>query len=647
MKALRRARRRGLVAGLALIAAASATLVDRGGAKVRVARAATALPKGVALQASVDRTEVGVGELVGYTIKVVTTVSGLRASVATTGKTPGFVVVGGPFTGVNSFSSQQGFGGPITERTELSTTYQLRAKDLGEHVLGPGQMQIGGVSYDAPSVKIKVVSRPTAPIPGLRGRLPPPPPLDDDPEDSPVPDRFEPVDPAAKLDAPPTGPAERQVFARMVVEPKAPVVGQAVVVKTFVYARVPISLDPPQARSYPDFAAIPLTDYDKQPHPITLAEETWKYLQVQGTAAFPLRTGALTIGAVSIDIAHGLRAEQILAPALSVDVKEPPAEGRPADYVLGDVASGLGVSSELSPRESADGHAVLTVRLSGEGRLDNLDPKLPSAAGVAFTRTSDDVKASVHRGRVLGRRTLVYDVAATRAGELPLGEVRAVVWDPNKSSYVTIGSPLGALKAKVAAPAPAASTSAEPRLELPPPRSEPGARGDGATIADRAWTWGVVATAPLLVLATQGLARMAGSLRRRGAARREDPLVKVKGALKAARTADRAGDAKGAAAACVRALELALEAATDGAVRARGMTTSELEARLSDEGMEPPLAARVTEATSALQAARFAGERGPETEQIEALVRAIGAFGATRAALQAEPEPPTRGRRGR
>jgi hypothetical protein len=641
-----RARRRGAAFVLATLGASALAMGDlpRHALHAPLARAATPLPKGVQLDAATDASEVGVGGLVQYSITISTTVSGLRVTGLSPGKMPGFVLVGGPFQSISSFSSQQGWGGPVVEVNKLTATWQLRAKDVGEHLLGPGELQIGTTKYTTPAVKVTVLApgaratpktMPT--VPGWPGRVPPAPPSDDEPADSPVPDRFEPTDPAAKLDAAPTDPGERQIFTRLVAVPKSPVIGEQIVTKLFVYARVSARVgDDPQARNYPDFATHPIPEFDHQAHRITLGDETWSYKQMQETAAFPLKTGTLTIGAVDLDVEIGLRGQRIKSPPLTIEVREPPNEGRPTDYVLGDVASDLTIESEVAPRETSDGHAVLTVRMAGAGRIEQLEPKLPAIAGATLRRTSDAGKSELRGARVVGTRTLTYDLSATRAGEIGLGDVRAVVWDPARSSYVTVRSPLGTLKATKAAEMTAAATgSAEAKLDLPGPRLEAGPRGDGTTLADRGWTWGVIASAPLLVLAAQGTARALGAARKRGAKRREDPQVQAKAALKAARASERAGDAKGAAGACIRAIELAVEAATGGGVRARGMTSSELRARLADEGMDGALAERVADATGALQAARFAGEQGPSVEAIDALVRAVGAFGDTLAERRA------------
>jgi hypothetical protein len=622
-----RAWRSRLLAAL-IVMAASVAGRPSSPTSVRSASAATPLPTGVRLEASVDRAVVAVGQAVNYTIKLSTTVSGLRASVATTGKTPGFVVAGGPFTGISTVSTQQNFG-PTTEVTELTTTYQLRARELGEHVLGPGQMRIGTVTYDAPSVKItvgvpsKVAPAPMPPL-GLRGRPSMPNLLDDEPAEPPLPERFEPSDPAAKLDAPPTDPQERIAFARLVASPASAVVGQAVVVKAIVYRRVRVGFGAGQAASFPDFAMIPLPDDQQEFRPITLGTETWEYAVAQRHAAFPLKAGRLTISGFELGMqGHPAGIDRLVAPPLVIDVTEPPDQGRPAEYRVGDVASNLTAQSELAPRITPDGHAVVTVRLTGVGRLDHLDPIMPSGGSVTFTKTSEETKTETRGAQVIGSRTVVYDAAASRVGAIELGLARVLVWDPATSRYATATSALGSLTARVAVVPTAPSANAEPKLELPPPRTDPGERGEGTTIADRSWTWLLVAGAPLLVLSAQGAAKAARSMRKRVVAHREDPTTRAKQALREARALEEKGDEQGAAGASVRAIELVVEAATDGAVRVRGMTGAELRARLPEHGIESTVAERVASTLAALETARFAGGRGPRASEVAALVDAI------------------------
>lgn len=612
---------------------------------VRSASAATPLPTGVRLEASVDRAVVGVGQTVNYTVKLSTTVSGLRASVAAAGKTPGFVVTGGPFTGISTVSTQRGFG-PTTEITELTTTYELRARDLGEHVLGPGQMRIGTVTYDAPTVKItvvvpsKVVPAPMPPL-GLRGRPTIPSLPDDEPPEPPLPERFEPADPAAKLDAPPTDPQERIAFARLVASPAPAVVGQTVVVKAIVYRRLRVGFAAGQAASFPDFAMVPLPDDQQELRPITIGTETWEYAVAMRHAAFPLKAGRLSITGFELGMqGHPAGLDRVVAPPLVLEVTEPPTEGRPSEYRVGDVASSLGVQSEVAPRITPDGHAVVTLRLAGIGRLDHLEPLMPSGGGVTFTKTSEETKTETRGAQVIGRRTVVYDAAASRVGAIELGVARVIVWDPATSRYATATSALGSLTARAAVAPTAPSANAEPRLELPPPRSDPGERGEGATIADRAWTWLFVAGAPLLVLSAQGAARAARSMRRRVVAHREDPTTRAKQALREARALEAKGDEKGAAGAAVRAIELVVEAATDGAVRVRGMTGAELRTRLPEQGFEAALAERIASTLNALDTARFAGGPGPRVSEVAALVDAVAKAmtpGAPTARAASEP----------
>ncbi len=638
MIATRRGRRRGRGWRLAaLIAAttplAATSLFDLGG--VPSAEAAGASGK-----AEVDGATVGIGDVLEYTLTVTSSGDDSPARNPTPGSTDGFTLVKTTTSTQHSFSFGGGGG---KSSVSVTVRYRLRAEKLGVHTLGPGRMYVDGVPVKTPAVTVNVVpagkapkAKPAAPDPFTDDSFfggDPPQPVDEPP---PTPN-IAPVDPLAAVDSLPTDPAERTIFVRIVPATRRPVVGEQVTTKLFVYTLHPPRLAVKRPPTFPDFATIDLGHIDSEWHPMTIGGQHWAYAAAAGYGAFPLKTGSLTIGAAEVEYADPFApsgGHDLASNTVSLEVIEPPLDGRPPGYVLGDVASDLHVLAELTPRLVVDGHAVLTLRMRGNGRLDGLRAVLPSPAGVTWTPTGDEAKTEVDGTAVRGARKLVYDLAFETPGDYELGDAAFHVWDPQKKTYASPSASIG--KARVTkAVAPASSTEAAgPIDKLPDVRHELGAGGEGSSLADHTWTFGLIAGMPLAVVLAQGGVAFARRSLRKRAATKERPESLAEMALAEARDAEKRGDVPACAAASTRAIDRSLEAATG--LRSRGLTTSELTRGLGEAGVEDALGTRIIEALASLEAARFAGAGMPTVAEVSRIVGALHEL-ARRAASSEAP----------
>jgi hypothetical protein len=592
-----------------LVAAVVATTTTR-------ANAATPIT-----EARVDRTKVGIGDVVGYDL-VIRSDGELDATDVKPGKIDGFELVTRQIAPRQAIDVRNGV---ITRSNSITVTYRLRAKTLGAHVLGPGAFVIRGRNMPTPAVRIEVVPAASAP--------PPPParrprgfvdPFDDlffqDEPEPPPPEP--PVDPLARIEAAPRG--ARAFFVRLATTERQIVVGAQLTVHTIVYARQPPKVNVKRPPGFSEFRAIALGPQDDRWHPITIGGDPWHYAVIEASAAFPLRVGALeiaptTIQTTAMDLFGGGLERDWDSDVLQIEAIEPPAEGRPIGYQLGDVVSGLEIAAEVPGRVVKDGHALVTLRMKGAGRLDPLRPILPTPAGLAWTTTSDETRTSIDGKTVRGQRKILLDAKLERTGAIDLGEVAVQVWDPERASYVTARAPLGRVEVETAAVAPPGE-EASALATLPPPRGRVGARGEGATIADRAATWIFVFGAPALVgLAQLAIARGRDARRRRAVAD-DSPAAQARAALAEAKRATDPASALG------RALDRALEDATG--IRARGLTRSERRRALERSDLPTELRDAVERALDALEASRFAGDRAPTVAEIAPLVDRLLARGA-------------------
>jgi hypothetical protein len=591
------------------VRAAPVTRVAKGKAKARG-------------EAHVDRPVVGVGDVVLYSIGVVTTDDAPSASAPAPGKIDGFESLG------SSTSTQQAIvmrGAGVERTTTITVTYRLRAKTMGAHVLGPGRITLDGEPVAMPKVAIEVVAAGTAPAPK---KAPAKDPFDDlffdePPEPPPQPKEVAPADPMAAVDTVPTDPIDRHTFVRLAVDESKPIVGAQVTAKIFVYRRRPVHIDGiKHAPGFADFHVVELEKPEEDWHSLTIGGEMWEYARLKAFAIFPLRTGTLTIAPAEIEMRQMMgmgvmsgKEEDHSTNELKLAATEPPSEGRPAGYSVGDVASSLDAVAEINPRVVVDGHAMLTVRLRGLGRIEKIRPVLPTLVGAKFTQTGDDARTTLDGFMVRCARKISYDVAVDRLGDLDLGDALVNVWDPAKKSYLTVKAALGSVR--VEALPPRSSESAN-ELQLPPPRTDEGPSGEGSSIADRAWTWCLVGGAPLAVLVLQGGAALARRTRRRVGEARETPASHAKRALGEARSCERRGDDKGACTALMRAIDRALEAASG--VRSRGVTRGELSRALDGSTLPRELALEATDMLHALESARFAEAERPSLDACRSLV---------------------------
>ncbi len=562
------------------------------------------------VHSQVDRTIVGVGELLRYSVIIKATGGDdVEVSSVTPGKLDGFDVVTKQSMPTDSMII---VNGKVQQVSSFTVTYLLRAKTVGVHMLGPGRFVVGGKALTTPTQKVEVSA--TAP---KRPRDPFHDFFDDEPEPPPPPPETKPgppSDPLARVDE----PEDPIFFARVVPHRKQAIVGEQITLKLFVYAREPPKVFVKRPPVLPDFRHVPLGGVDKVWQKITIGDDIWQYGTLEAFAAFPLKAGKLSIGPAIVETVR----DQAFGKQVQVDVEtketeieavEPPLEGRPAGYVLGDVVADLEVAADVAPRTVTDGHALITLNMKGKGRLDPLRPHLPTPPDVIWTTTGDETRTRIDALTVVGDRKLQIDAKFDRAGDFDLGEAVMYVWDPKRESYATVRAPLGKVHVDKPADATALPGAAAPAL-LPPPRGREGKRGEGSTIADHTWTWGLVFGAPLSVLAVHAGVSAARRRRERERERAVDPGAQARAALAEARTGDRI-------AGCMRALDRAIEAATG--IRPRGLTKTELARALAESKLDAALRDEVLRAFDRLDSARFAGGDAPSIDEVEKLVERV------------------------
>lgn len=508
------------------------------------------LQGGPSLTASVDRDHVAVGDEVVLSIRAVShSVEPLQVTLAPMN---GFEIIG------------------RSEQTEVSMTngpnrtttleVQLRALRPGVWALGPVRARQGQEILQTGALKVTVAAGPgtstaTTLSPRVRRVL----------ERAPPPSR--------------PGKAALSVLT----SDDTVYVGEQVDVVTAAWfprdlrsqLRRPPTLQPPSAEgvwSYP------------QPVPPGIAASrrvggTWYDLFVMHQVVFPLVPGTLNVSTASLRYSVPVamqffsQEEQFTLESnpVSLTVRPLPEAGKPAGF-SGAVGRDVSIARTVRPAAGRAGEALnVDVAVSGRGNVALWPaPELTWPAGVrAYVDKVDDQLATT-AGMLGGSKTFRNLVVPDSAGALALPALRYPYFDLDTRSYRVATAPAAMV---TVAPAPEAATA----RALPPPLLTPG----GAPIAERiaqgvpAWLWALIAVLPPLGAAVV-LVR---------SRRRVNPP---------ARRADPAG--------ADRRLHAALRALVPDVDRYSGQA---LLSALRAAGVEPGLAARVTEAREAYLAACY------------------------------------------
>lgn len=581
------------------------------------------------LRASLDSADVAVGEPFTLTLSA-TVQSGAPSPSDPRLSPPAGLSASGP--SISTQTSISIVNGRVTQSTGFSATFRLVASREGTYRIPGPSIAWNGSRISTTPLTVTVHSGPPRRAPsrpnpfdpfGMFGQLPN---LFDTPQPQ-APSAPE-APPELHLDVAP----DPTVFLRAIADKTTAVVGEQVTLTTWLYSRGRIDWTDVHEPALADFLRRDLLSPTAEPEVrgLLIGGVPWRAQAVFRSAIFPLRTGDLDVGVERASIlgaGHGsgarggvLRESQ----PLRIHVGEPPAQGRPPGYQVGDVGR-YALSATVEPRAIEQGGAVaVTVTLSGTGNVPNA-VRLPVQTGVEWLDPQTHESFDVNEGKVRGSRTLTYLVRVKTKGTLDLGEVTLPYWDPDRRAYDVARASLGS----VAVTPSHGVQASEPVGPRDPFAGIAGVRKalgpvDAAArpFTDSRWFWLGIFGAPLAVAVGSAGLHGVGSLRRKLAERKASPEAALDRALAEARAARAAGDARGAAAAIDRAMYVSIEAATG--LKARALMLDEVPDALTARGVDDALAARVREVLGGTEAVRFLPDEAPPLDRLIDEARAIG-----------------------
>lgn len=564
------------------------------------------------IHASVDSNEVELGDSVIYTVEA-TSKTSEAPSDPKIGSNAGFTVVE---SGASPTHMVQIINGRASESHGLTAQWRLRADRLGSFTIGPGTVAYQGQRYTAQALKVNVVSpgqgRPKArnrdpfggrggnPFDPFRGLFPPD---DDQQQDDPFGGIA--LDPKYAM---PT-PRAPVAFLHSTIDKQHAVVGEQVTLSVYLYEdlheRQGRPSDVHEATATEFVKRSLLTDESRAilVGNASVGGKPWSVKLVRKSALFPIKAGRLAIDPMSLTLPQarvGLRESE----SLLVDVVEPPVNGRPAGYQLGDTGD-FSLSATVTPR-SIDQHGAVGVNLElrGTGNIPST-LAMPEIQGVEWLEPQTrDQLGPVTQEIYGGTRTFNYVARIQKDGQVDLGEVRLPYFDPKTHAYQIARASLGIISVAKADGRDAGADVTEPMLaNLPAPRSSLEGNAAQSFITEKPVYWGALFGSPLVCV----LALVFGDAVRRAREKRanaspsHEKLAKDRRAE--AEAAVKGTDGKAAAAAIARAVEAEVLALHE--VNLRGTSATNAERELVEAGVPEATAKELLAIVAECESARF------------------------------------------
>jgi len=502
-----------------------------------------------------------------------------------------------------------GFGSGVQKESSIANIYVLRPRAAGTYEFSPAVAKVDGKIYR--SEPLTLVIRPSTG------------------------DARDPSNPASAPDSSPgadlTGARyDPRAFLRTVVEPTEVYFGQQVNITVYLYTRIRLA---PQSvvPSKPSMDGFwvhedPITSL--QFETVSVKGQQYRAYPIQRSAAFPQRSGELTIGPPKIAFDAGTgnffdapqRIERVGVP-LTVRVKPLPPPV-PANAVLGNYA----IDARIDRRAVKTGDAVtLRVNAGGVGNVNDLRIDLPPIAGVRTLQPAIRDQQRLTNGQLSGTRSWEWILIAESPGTHRVPPIELHFFDPDTETYQAARTPALTFSATGATKAP------EPTIQPvdAPPKPSTATFGpirvysaltrDRTPVRDRGWFAWLLALPPALFVLLWLGAAVSRHRERRGTTA---SAVQRK-LIREAESALQAGDPRAFYDRIVASITHALDARLNESVA--GLPHTQLLARLGAEGFDDDLNQRLINELEGADFARFAAS-GVNRDEMERCLKRTSAI---------------------
>lgn len=438
---------------------------------------------------------------------------------------------------------------------------------------------------------------------------------------------------------------DNEAFLRTVVDKVEPYEGEQVTATIYLYTRHNLQQVPAvQAEASTDgFWVQDLLSATRSLEPtrqVIKGRGYWVYV-LRRFAVFPLRSGELTIGSMSLTLTRdglfdlfdpnrGPAALDRKSVPVLVRVKPLPTENKPN----GPIAVGnFEVKTALDRAQVATGDAVtMTATIRGTGHLGAIKLPDPNVKGLQVLQPEVHDLTESPKDRVLSTRSFAWLVVPKAPGSYQLPAVSLDTFDPATSTYKRISSealtltaagsaPAGTIDPKAAEPEESAERAAEDAVAWPPLRTHTELQRKAATLASHAYYPALLLAFPLLWIVFAFGPSAVARMRARGAGGAEQIALKnAQRRLGDAHKALNSQDAKRFHADIAAALNAALEVRLGENVT--GLTQSQLRGILAERGMPTQLTTQLGEVLSQCDFARFSSAKVSAADMQRLLAKA-------------------------
>lgn len=498
-----------------------------------------------------------------------------------------------------------GFGKGVQMESSLANIYILRAAVPGSYEFKPAVAKVDGKTYR--SAPLTLVVHPGAG--GAKGG----------PDSATAPN--------AAVDSELSGARyDERAFLRTVVEPDEVYIGQQVNVTVYLYTRVRLSPQSviPTKPSMDGFWVHddPITSLQAQA--VSVMGANYRTYVIQRSAAFPQRSGELTIGPpkVAFDVGGASlfdapqRVQRTGVP-VTVNVKPLPQPG-PANAVVGRYT----IRAWLDRTEANTGDAVtLRIDATGVGNVQDLRIDLPPIVGVRTLQPAIRDQRRTQQGKLSGTRSWEWILIAEAPGEHTVPPMEVHFFDPDAEDYGSVSTPALTFTASGAAKPP------QPVIEPVDARPKPRAAAfgpirvysaltrDESPVRERRWFAWMLAFPPVLFV----LVMLGADIARRRERRSTTAGAVQRQLVRDAQNALHADDPRSFYDQIVASVTHALDSLLGEPVG--GLPHTELRTRLVAEGLDDDLVQRVINELEGADFARFAASGVSKEEMDRCLQR--------------------------
>jgi len=377
----------------------------------------------LSLTASVDRTEVGLGETLDLTVSVHGENIGDVPS-PTLPELPDFEIIG---RSSSQETSIQFTNGKMTQQQGIHFTYTLSPKKLGKASIGAVKLEYQDRTYETQTTEVNVVQGVTK---------------------KPSPRSSRSTPPEAEL------ASQDNLMVVATANRREVYWGEEVVVEFALYSRLHMSdvnvVESPTFNGFWVKSVYDAKRLDFQRR--SFNGKSYDVSVLKKCALLPLSSGELEIGEMSLSVAVVQRSRDffdffgrtrtvsIRSEPIVINVKPLPTENRPSEFTGGVGKFTIKASLDRVASEAAE-PVNLTVRLEGAGNIPFIErPPIPAIPGVKILDPEIRENAELVGDRMKGYKEFRYPVLPQTDGEHLIPSIRIAYFDLEDETYRTLGT---------------------------------------------------------------------------------------------------------------------------------------------------------------------------------------------------------------